>query len=48
MPKKAVISDAFFISESSNTWTCLEDGGGGGERGREGVGWMSKFELINV
>ena len=39
MPKKAVISDAFFISESSNTWTCLEDGGGGGGEKEEERGW---------
>ena len=33
MPKKAVVSDAFFVSESSNTWTYLEDGGGKRKRG---------------
>lgn len=41
MPKKAVVSDEFFVSESPNTWTCVEGGGGGG-------GWMSKSELIYV
>ena len=46
MPKKAVVSDAFFTSESSNAWTCMEDGGGGG--GGEREGWMSKSELLNV
>lgn len=40
MPKKAVVSDEFFVSESPNTWTCVEGGGGGG--------WMSKSELIYV
>ena len=45
MPQKALVSDAFFTSESSNAWTCMEDGGGG-EGG--GEGWMSKSELINV
>lgn len=29
MPKKAVVSDEFFVSESPNTWTCVEGGGGG-------------------
>ena len=47
MPQKAVVSDEFFVSESSNAWTCME-GGGGVREGREGVRWMSKFELINV
>ena len=37
MPKKAVVSDAFFTSESSNAWTCMEDGGGGGREGRVDV-----------
>ena len=41
MPKKAVVSDEFFVSKSPNTWTCVEGGGGGG-------GWMSKSELIYV
>ena len=41
MPKKAVVSNEFFVSESPNTWTCVEGGGGGG-------GWMSKSELIYV
>ena len=30
MPKKAVVSDEFFVSESPNTWTCVEGGGVGG------------------
>ena len=42
MPKKAVVSDEFFVSESPNTWTCVEGGGGGGGE------WMSKSELIYV
>ena len=42
MPKKAVVSDEFFVSESPNTWTCVEGGGGGGGGG------MSKSELIYV
>ena len=45
MPKKAVVSDEFFVSESPNTWTCVEGGGGGGGGGG---GWMSKSELIYV
>ena len=32
MPQKAVVSDEFFVSESSNAWTCMEGGGGGGRK----------------
>ena len=45
MPQKAIVSDAFLSVKVQIPGLAWRLGGG---RGREGVGWMSKFELINV
>ena len=47
MPQKAVVSDAFLSVKVQIPGLAWRMGGGGGG-GREGVGWLSKFELINV